>query len=40
MANYILRVSLWVIGMVAFVGNLIVIVWRLQKGRESKVIIS
>ncbi|XP_064652954.1 G-protein coupled receptor GRL101-like [Lineus longissimus] len=36
MASYVLRVSLWVIGVVAFVGNLIVIVWRLQKGRESK----
>lgn len=37
MANYVLRVSIWVIGMVASFGNLLVIGWRARDLRGGKV---
>ncbi|XP_074657250.1 LOW QUALITY PROTEIN: G-protein coupled receptor GRL101-like [Tubulanus polymorphus] len=37
MSNVVLRVMIWVIGITASAGNMVVVVWRLRKGRESKV---
>ena len=37
MKNPIIRVCLWILGIVALVGNLSVIFWRLVYGEDSKV---
>ena len=37
MSNYVLRVSIWVLGMVSLVGNTLVIYWRIRDARDSKV---
>ncbi|KAL8609515.1 hypothetical protein ACOMHN_009417 [Nucella lapillus] len=37
MSNYVLRVSIWVLGMVAAFGNLLVIGWRARDIRSGKV---
>ena len=37
MSNYVLRVSIWVLGMVASFGNLLVIGWRARDLRGGKV---
>ena len=38
MSNIILRISIWVMGVVAVVFNLIVMTWRISDSREGKVI--
>ncbi|KAL4218463.1 hypothetical protein ACF0H5_023197 [Mactra antiquata] len=37
MSNYVLRVCIWTLGLVAFLGNIVVIVWRLRDLRNGKV---
>lgn len=37
MSNYILRVSIWILGLVAFWGNIVVVVWRTRDLRNGKV---
>ncbi|BFZ11083.1 hypothetical protein BsWGS_14121 [Bradybaena similaris] len=37
MSNYVLRVSIWVLGIVALCGNFVVIVWRLRDFRGGRV---
>ena len=37
MSNAFLRMCLWIQGIIAFVGNLIVIIWRLKNKRDNKV---
>ena len=37
MSNYVLRVSIWVLGLTAFWGNIVVIVWRTRDRRNGKV---
>nr|XP_006819774.1 PREDICTED: G-protein coupled receptor GRL101-like [Saccoglossus kowalevskii] len=37
MSNVVLGVSIWLLGTVAFVGNLLVICWRLRDKRDNKV---
>ncbi|CAL1530162.1 unnamed protein product, partial [Lymnaea stagnalis] len=37
MANYVLRISIWLLGLVAFFGNMLVIVWRARDMRGRKV---
>ncbi len=37
MSNYVLRVAIWVLGVVALLGNTLVIIWRLRDSRDSKV---
>ena len=40
MSNYVLRVSIWVLGLTAFWGNIVVIVWRTRDLRNGKVMYS
>ncbi|XP_072042509.1 uncharacterized protein [Amphiura filiformis] len=37
MSNAFLRMCLWIQGIIAFVGNLVVIIWRLKNKRDNKV---
>lgn len=37
MSNYVLRVSIWVLGIIALCGNFLVIVWRVRDFRGGKV---
>ncbi|CAG5122918.1 unnamed protein product, partial [Candidula unifasciata] len=37
MSNHVLRVSIWILGLVAFFGNIVVIVWRARDVRGRKV---
>ncbi|XP_052762517.1 G-protein coupled receptor GRL101-like isoform X2 [Mya arenaria] len=37
MSNYVLRVSIWILGLVAFWGNIVVVVWRSMDMRNGKV---
>ncbi|XP_071945577.1 G-protein coupled receptor GRL101-like [Antedon mediterranea] len=37
MSNYVLRISIWVLGATAFLGNLVVIIWRVTHSRDNKV---
>ncbi|XP_059145903.1 G-protein coupled receptor GRL101-like [Physella acuta] len=37
MSNHVLKVSIWVLGVIAIVGNLMVIVWRVRDFRGGKV---
>ena len=37
MSNFVLRVSIWVLGTVSLFGNTLVIVWRLRDSRDGKV---
>lgn len=37
MSNHVLRICIWVLGLVSLVGNSVVIVWRLRDSRDSKV---
>ena len=37
MSNFILRVSIWVLGIISLVGNTVVIIWRYKDARDSKV---
>jgi hypothetical protein len=35
MANYPLQVSIWVLGLSAFCGNIFVVIWRIMKDRSK-----
>ncbi|KAH3712735.1 hypothetical protein DPMN_072490, partial [Dreissena polymorpha] len=37
MSNYVLRASIWILGLVAFWGNIVVVVWRTMDLRNGKV---
>lgn len=37
MSNYVLRISIWVLGSISLFGNTVVIIWRLKDSRDSKV---
>ncbi|XP_060551778.1 G-protein coupled receptor GRL101-like [Ruditapes philippinarum] len=37
MSNFVLRVSIWILGLVAFWGNIVVVVWRTRDLRNGKV---
>lgn len=37
MSNPILRMCIWIIGMIALIGNLVVIMWRVNSKRDNKV---
>ncbi|KAL3889942.1 hypothetical protein ACJMK2_002258 [Sinanodonta woodiana] len=37
MSNFVLRVSIWILGLIAFWGNMVVIIWRTKDLRNGKV---
>lgn len=37
MSNYLLRITIWILGTVAFFGNLLVFIWRVRDDRNGKV---
>ncbi|CAH1772213.1 unnamed protein product [Owenia fusiformis] len=37
MSNFVLRASIWILGTVACLGNLVVVIWRLKEFRGSKI---
>ena len=37
LSNYMLRVCIWVLGMVSLLGNTVVVIWRVKDKRDSKV---
>ena len=39
MSNYLLRITIWILGTVAFFGNLLVFIWRVRDDRNGKVIL-
>jgi hypothetical protein len=37
MSNYLLRITIWILGVIAFFGNLLVFIWRVRDDRNGKV---
>lgn len=37
MSNYVLRVCIWVLGLISLLGNTLVVIWRIRDARDSKV---